>query len=132
MRWVGVCRAAGVCLLLAAIASHLPASADGRSTNETAPAKVSMLDVPFVPQGPALCGGAALAMVLRYWGHPAVLAEDFAGWIEPRGTGIRSDDLVTAVRARGWTAYPVTGTLSALEEDLARGRPIVVLLRTDS
>src|SRR5437773_12179868 len=109
--------AAGVCLVLAAVTCHFPASADGRSADEGVPAKVRMLDVPFVPQGPALCGGAALAMVLRYWGQPAVLARDFAGWIEPGGAGIRSDDLVKAVRTRRWTAYPVTGTLSALEVD---------------
>src|SRR5438552_6796042 len=115
--------AAGVCLVLAAVPGHLPASADGPSADEAAPAKVRLLDVPFVPQGPTLCGGAALAMVLRYWGQPAVLAEDFANWIEPGGAGIRSDDLVKAVRSRGWTAYPVTGTRSALAEDLAAGRP---------
>ena len=40
---------------------------------------LSVPDVPFVAQSEALCGGAALAMVLRYWGTTGVQAEDFAG-----------------------------------------------------
>ncbi|HKQ20367.1 MAG TPA: C39 family peptidase, partial [Candidatus Eisenbacteria bacterium] len=93
-----------------------------------APETVRLLDVPYVPQSEALCGGAAIAMVLRCWGEPAVLAEDFATLVEPDGAGIRADALVGAIRARGWTALPVTGTPGVVREHLARGRPVVTLL----
>ena len=63
----------------------------------TRPQKVQLLDVPYVPQSGALCGGAALAMVLRYWGMTGVLAEDFAALVEPGQAGIRTGDLVKAV-----------------------------------
>ena len=114
---------------MVAIGGRLTTDANGSSIDGAAPATVRLLDVPFVPQSQALCGGAALAMVMRYWGEPAVLAEDFADRIDPAGTGIRTDDLVKAARARGWTAYPTTGTLTELQESLARGHPIIVLLR---
>jgi hypothetical protein len=132
MRFVGASLAAGVCVTVAAIGSPLPTSADATSIEAGAPRTVCLLDVPFVPQRQALCGGAALAMVMRYFGEPAVLAEDFADRIEPDAKGIRTDDLVNAVRARGWTAFPATGTRSALDDDLSRGRPTIVLLRVGS
>jgi hypothetical protein len=124
--------AAGVYMTLAAVGYHIPAAADSSFIVEGAPRMVRLLDVPFVPQSPAMCGGAALAMVMRYWEGPAVLAEDFADRIAPEGTGIRTDDLVKAVRVRGWTAFPATGTLSGLQNHVARGRPIVVLLQAGS
>ena len=89
---------------------------------------VRLLDVPYVPQSEVLCGGAAVAMVLRYWGEPAILAEDFAALVEPGEAGIRTDVLVRAVRARGRTALPVTGTSSDVRHQLAQGRPVIALL----
>ena len=132
MRFVRARGAACVWLALAAIGCHLPADADGSSLEAVAPETVRLLDVPFVPQSPALCGGAAVAMVMRFWEEPAVLAEDFADLLEPGGAGIRTDDLVNAVRARGWVAFPATGTPSDLQDHLARGRPIIVLLQVGS
>lgn len=88
-----------------------------------------LLDVPYVPQSEQLCGGAALAMVLRYWGEPAVLAEDFASLVEPGAAGIRADDLVAAVRSRGWTAMPMNGTPDGIRAQLALGRPVIAFLR---
>jgi hypothetical protein len=93
---------------------------------------VRLLDVPYVPQSEALCGGAALAMVLRYWGGPPLHAEDFTALIEPGAAGIRTDTLVAAVRARGWTALPVTATPADLREHLGRGRPVIALLGVGS
>lgn len=92
-------------------------------------APVRVLDVPYVPQSAALCGGAAVAMVLRYWGEPAVLAEDFIGRLEPDGAGIRADTLVQAVRVRGWTAFPIRGTPDTVRGELAQGRPVIALVR---
>jgi hypothetical protein len=71
-------------------------------------------------------------MVLRYWGDPGVLAEDFAARVERGGTGIRTDELVQAVRARGWTAVPFTGTPSDVRAQLTQGRPVIALLQVGS
>ena len=118
----GPWRAAGVLgTLVAVVFSPGPAAAD------TAPA-VHVLDVPYVPQGEALCGGAAVAMVMRSFGAPGVRAEDFAAQLEPGGAGIRTDSLVAAIRARGWTAYPLAGTAADVSAHLAHGRPVIALI----
>jgi hypothetical protein len=52
-----------------------------------------LLDVPFVSQSERLCGGAAAAMVLRYWGERGVTAEDFAGLVDNDAGGIRQSAL---------------------------------------
>ena len=36
-----------------------------------------VLDVPFIAQSELLCGGAAAAMVMRYWGERGIDAESF-------------------------------------------------------
>ncbi len=99
-----------------------PATAAG-GRHETQP----LLDVPFVPQSGQLCGGAALAMVLRYWGETGVMAEDFAQLVKAGGVGIRTSALVSAVEDRGWTALRLPGTPAAVASHLARGRPIIAL-----
>lgn len=99
---------------------------NGRSES----AEVRLLTVPYVPQSEELCGGAALAMVLRYWGETAVLAEDFSRLLAPGGAGIRTDVLVEAVRARGWTALPVIGNPDLIRSHLAGGRPVMALIQS--
>lgn len=87
-----------------------------------------LLEVPYVSQPEALCGGAAAAMVLRYWGTAAG-ARDFARLLTPDGSGIRTADLVRAVRARGWRSIAFRGDPSLVRAHLRRGRPVVLLLR---
>lgn len=88
-----------------------------------------LLDVPYVPQSGQLCGGAALAMVLRYWGEPGVMAEDFAALAESAEDGIRTGALVGAVEDRGWTALRLPGTPVAVSAHLTSGRPVIALLQ---
>jgi hypothetical protein len=90
------------------------------------------LDVPYVPQSEALCGGAALAMVLRYWGEPRIRAEDFARLRAPGEPGIRGDSLVAEVRRRGWSAFPIQATRADVQDHLARGRPVIALVDAGS
>ncbi|HEX9899031.1 MAG TPA: C39 family peptidase, partial [Candidatus Methylomirabilis sp.] len=91
-----------------------------------------ILNVPYVPQSEALCGGAALAMVLRYGGAPDVLAEDFEALVEPEQGGIPAGALVSAVENYGWTALPLWGTPVDIEHHLGQGRPVIALIRTGS
>jgi hypothetical protein len=88
------------------------------------------LDVPFVGQDPLLCGGAAATMVLRYWGDRATTPTDFAGLVDARAGGIRPDDLVVALRDRGWRTHAFAGTAADLAHHLQRRRPVVVLVAT--
>lgn len=121
-----------IVFLTVAVAFCASTSAGASPREGGASETVRLLDVPYVPQTEALCGGAAIAMVLRYWGEPAVLAEDFAALVEPGEAGIRTDALIRAVRARGWTALPLVGTPSSVRDQLAQGRPVIALLQVSS
>jgi hypothetical protein len=127
---VSAWRAIGACVAAVALSWSAPAGADAPSDESRPSETVQLLDVPFVPQKEALCGGAAMAMVMRYWGEPGVLADDFAALIEPGQTGIRTGALVKAAEAYGWTALPLPGTPAEVEAHLALGRPIIALIRS--
>ncbi len=87
-----------------------------------------VLEVPFVPQSQALCGGAAAAMVLRYWGERDVFAEDFAGLIRPARDGIEAGRLASALAGRGFVAHVAAADLESVSHHLARGRPPILLV----
>ena len=85
-------------------------------------------EVPFLPQTPDLCGGAAVAMVFRYWGDAQADVQQFAPLVDRKAGGIAESALVAAVRERGWQAAAITGSIDALRDHLDRQQPIVVLL----
>ena len=87
--------------------------------------------VPYLPQTEALCGGAAAAMVMRYWGAADARPESFASLIDPAQDGIVTTALVGDLRARGWQAFPLRGSredAGPLRQHLARGRPLIALI----
>ena len=86
--------------------------------------------VPYVPQSEELCGGAALAMVLRYWGEASVVPQDFASALSPQGTGIPTDALAHMAEARGFQAFPFQATRTDVLSHLEKGRPLIALLGT--
>jgi hypothetical protein len=86
------------------------------------------IDVPYLPQSEALCGGAAVAMVFRYWGDAHADVQQFAPLVDVRAGGIANGTLVDAVTARGWQATPFAGSLELLREQLDARRPTIILL----
>ncbi len=88
-----------------------------------------MLDLPYLPQSVQLCGGAAAAMVQRYWGEATAEPTDFAGLVRPDEGGIRTDELTAELRERGWRTRRLQGGLDALADQIRDGRPVIVLLR---
>jgi hypothetical protein len=110
------------CAVLATVqSSHLHAQGEGL-------APLSLLDVPFISQSELLCGGAAAAMVLRYWGERGITAESFANLVDRSAAGIRADTLVADLRRRGWIATGIEGDNEAMRAELARGRPVLTLI----
>ncbi len=89
----------------------------------------SALAVPFLPQSELLCGGAAVAMVERWWGRRGVYAEDFASLVRPALGGIRTGDLVDAARDRGWQTETVEGDATEFRRRLEQGVPVIALLK---
>ena len=92
------------------------------------PQSLTILDVPFVAQSELLCGGAAAAMVMRYWGERGVDAEAFQPLVDTSAGGIRTDVLAAALRARNWNALEVDGSADAVARQLQQGRPVIALL----
>lgn len=92
----------------------------------------SLLDVPFVSQTPELCGGAAVSMVLRYWGQRDVFPQDFAPLVSRSDGGIFTGVLATAVSDRGWTALVEPASVDTgrarVRAEIDRGRPIIALI----
>ena len=86
------------------------------------------IEVPFLPQTERLCGGAAAAMVFRFWGERHADVQQFAPLVDRRAGGIPAERLVDAIVQRGWTAERVDGTIEALRENLGRGQPLILLV----
>ena len=95
----------------------------------TAPARpAGILDVPYIQQSEALCGGAAAAMVLRYWGETGVYAETFSSLVDRSAGGIRGDALLSALRDRGWEARSFRGDATLVRGRLADRQPVIALI----
>lgn len=92
------------------------------------PRPLTVLAVPYVSQSPELCGGAALAMVLRYWGVTGVQPQDFAGSLEADGTGIPTRALQRLAEERGFQAFAFGAGRAEAVHHLAQGRPLIALL----
>ena len=90
---------------------------------------LSLLNVPYLSQSEALCGGAAAAMVLRYWGAQGLSAESFASLVDQSAAGIRTDALRADLIARGWNAVAVEGDEPAIVRELQAGRPVIALIQ---
>ena len=86
------------------------------------------LTVPYLPQSDALCGGAAAAMVFRYWGDTHAGIEQFAPLVDKHAGGIANDVLVRAIEERGWHASVVPGSIDQLHEQIEGGHPVVILV----
>jgi peptidase C39-like protein len=86
------------------------------------------IDVPYLPQTDALCGGAAAAMVFRYWGDAHADTREFAAFVDRRAGGIADDILIEAVRRRGWRPLTLGGGFAGLKRRLADRQPVIVLL----
>jgi ABC-type bacteriocin/lantibiotic exporter with double-glycine peptidase domain len=100
------------------------------------------LDVPFVPQRKETCAAAALAMVLQFWGRPAVEEEIARELLDPqlqgapperpqgappeRSEGILGSRLQAFARDQGFTAIAYEGDRAHLRDFVGKGRPLIV------
>lgn len=116
-------RALVLCCAVLAAAQSLRLHAQGGST-----ARLPLLDVPFLSQSELLCGGAAAAMVLRYWGERGMSAEAFSSLVDRSAAGIPTDALVAELRRRGWSAAGIQGSDETMQRELAMGRPVLTLI----
>lgn len=109
-----------------AAAGLIVAAGVARAQPSSAP--VRLLDVPFLEQSEALCGGAATAMVMRYWGATGVYAETFSPLVDRAAGGIRGEDLLRELSKRGWNAHSFRGDASLVQRRLSEGQPVIALI----
>src|SRR2546427_1103579 len=108
------------------------AAATPEPIQATAPLAVEpaiALDVPYLPQTEAMCGGAAAAMVLRYWGDAHAGVQQFDALVDRRAGGIATTTLVAAVEQRQWRTFRTAASVDALRDALRARRPVIVLLQ---
>jgi hypothetical protein len=86
------------------------------------------LDVPYLPQTEALCGGAAAAMIFRYWGDRHADVQQFAPLVDRRTRGIGEDVLMRAITDRGWVVTRVAGSPERIRGALADRLPLMLLI----
>lgn len=124
MRRFAQLASAGLWLVAGSLAAQgPPAGGDNPQPDEVTP-----LAVPYLAQTQLLCGGAALAMVERWWGRRGVFAEDFAALVRPASGGIRTTDLAAAARSRGFDARETERTADAVRGSLRAGVPVIALI----
>ena len=123
-----IARALGAAVLVAmGLGSATSAAQSPRSGPSSA--TTAALEVPYLPQSVLLCGGAALAMVERWWGRRGVYAEDFAGLVRPEQGGILTTDLAASARRRGWDTGVWHGEPERIRQALRDGVPVVALIQ---
>ncbi|HYW51693.1 MAG TPA: papain-like cysteine protease family protein, partial [Gemmatimonadaceae bacterium] len=122
-RWL-VLGLVGLCTACASV--RLP-SAGG--TVAPAPMRAATLQVPYIAQSVLLCGGAAIAMIERWWGRRGVYAEDFAALVRPEEGGIRTTDLAAMMSSRGWMVQALETTGTRVRLSLADSVPVIALIR---
>jgi ABC-type bacteriocin/lantibiotic exporter with double-glycine peptidase domain len=95
-----------------------------------------LLDVPFVHQDKNGCGAASIAMVMDYWQREFNQRSNAdAGQIQralysPQAHGIYASDLQKYLNDHGYRTFAIRGSWSDLEEQLRKGRPLIVALKT--
>lgn len=112
--------------VLAALLPLIAATARAQPSPSSTP--VRLLDVPYLQQSELLCGGAAAAMVMRYWGASGVFAETFAPLVDQTAGGIRGEDLLRDLTSRGWDARSFRGDPALIKGRLAAGQPVIALI----
>jgi tetratricopeptide (TPR) repeat protein len=119
-------RLAGALLAAVLAGCAAPGWRDRAALPPTAPDRVEVADVPWIPQDELYCGPAALATVLGWSGVTLSQAELAPAVFTPGRTGTLPPDLVSAARRHDRIAIPVAD-LPALVTELAAGHPVLVL-----
>ena len=95
------------------------------------------IDVPFVHQPKEGCGAASLAMVVQYWAAKAANPNQSDSDVNaiqkqlysPKDRGIPAPSMVGYLQQHRFTAIAFSGQWSDLEQQIAKGRPLIAALR---
>lgn len=95
------------------------------------------INVPFVRQPNDGCGAASLSMVMQYWEHqqgkPPSPDSDVTRIQKllyvAAAHGITASSMQTYLQQHGFLVFAVNGHWSDIEEQIRKGRPLIVALR---
>jgi len=84
--------------------------------------------VPFFPQDQSMCGPAALAGVIGYWGGDTGMNDVAREVYEEKLRGTLPMDLLIYARGRGLDASYYRGSFDDLREKISAGIPLILFL----
>jgi ABC-type bacteriocin/lantibiotic exporter with double-glycine peptidase domain len=95
------------------------------------------IDVPFAHQPREGCGAASISMMMRYWsaqqgampGPDSDVAAIQRQLYQPREHGIDAGQMGEYLRRHGFQVFALDGSWKDLEEQLRKGRPLIVALK---
>jgi predicted double-glycine peptidase len=95
------------------------------------------INVPFVAQPRDGCGAASISMVMEYWTqqqHRAATSASNVAVIQhqlfsPRLHGTTPEAMETYLQQHGYLSFALNGRWSDLQQQLNKGRPVIVALR---
>lgn len=95
------------------------------------------IDVPFVHQPREGCGAASIAMVMNYWAAQPGAGTSAGGNVaaiqdalySQREHGIAAEQVAKYLREHGFQVFALNATWSDLDEQLRKGRPLIVALK---
>ncbi len=88
------------------------------------------LDVPFVRQPKDGCGSASIWMLMQYWRAPQIepLNDIHRDVFSSRAGGVYAGDMQRYFASHGFDAFAFSGQWTDLQDNLAKGRPLIVSL----
>lgn len=97
------------------------------------------IDVPFVAQPREGCGAASLSMVMQYWASKQGTGAPETSDVEriqrelysKKERGIPAEQMGSYLRQHGFQAFAFPGKWSDLEEQIGKGRPLIVALKPE-
>lgn len=109
------------------------------ATVVSAQAQAIWIDVPFVAQPREGCGAASLSMVMQYWagkqGRTSASESDVAEiqhqLYSKREHGIPAEQMSAYLRQHGFKTFAFPGKWSDVEEQIAKGRPLIVAIKPE-
>jgi predicted double-glycine peptidase len=87
------------------------------------------LPVPFFPQQKDGCGAASVAMVMHYWGHRQAPERVYRDLYDAERRGIPLAGMKRYLEDAGFRAFTVRGEWADIQEQLGKGRPLIVGLK---
>jgi len=84
--------------------------------------------VPFYPQDEYMCGPAALASVMGFYGEPGSMDSVASEVYAARLKGTLPMDLLIYAKEKGFEAKFFRGSMDALKESLVRKEPLILFL----